>query len=126
MDKNEIKLKLIISYPNAEICRSKIYKENRNKSGVYRWTCLSTKCTYIGSSVNLSKRFKNYYSYSFLTRNKNMIISKAILKYGYSDFSLEILEYCTPEECIKREQYYLDKFNPEYNILKKSWLPFRS
>lgn len=29
-----------------------------------------------------------------------------------------ILEYCTPEKCIEREQYYFDKLNPEYNVLK--------
>jgi group I intron endonuclease len=115
-DSNNLESKVF--YYNADIDKEKIVKENQNKSGVYRWTCLSTKLTYVGSSVNLGKRLKNYYSYSSLTRSKSMIISKAILKYGYSNFSLEILEYCTPEECIKREQYYLDLLNPEYNILK--------
>lgn len=47
-----------------------------------------------------------------------MIISKAILKYGYSNFKLEILEYCDVPNVIEREQYYLDLLNPEYNILK--------
>jgi group I intron endonuclease len=31
---------------------------------------------------------------------------------------LEILEYCEIDTLMDREQYYLDKFNPEYNILK--------
>jgi group I intron endonuclease len=48
----------------------------------------------------------------------------AILKYGYSKFSIEILEYCFPEKCIKREQYYIDLLNPEYNILKKAGSSF--
>ena len=107
-----------VFYSNTDVDKEKIVKENQNKSGVYRWTSLSTKYTYIGSSVNLGRRFKEYFSYAFLTRNKNMVISRAILKYGYSKFSLEILEYCTPEECIKREQYFIENFNPEYNILK--------
>jgi len=46
------------------------------------------------------------------------IIGKALLKYGYSNFSLEILEYCDPSKCIEREQYYIDLFEPEYNIFK--------
>jgi hypothetical protein len=46
------------------------------------------------------------------------IISRALLKYGYSNFRLEILEYCEPANCINREQYYIDLLNPEYNILK--------
>jgi len=35
-----------------------------------------------------------------------------------SNFSLEILEYCDESEALKREQYYLDLCEPEYNILK--------
>lgn len=47
-----------------------------------------------------------------------MPICRALLKYGYSNFKLEILEYCEPSNCLEREQYYLDSLKPEYNILK--------
>jgi group I intron endonuclease len=47
-------------------------------------------------------------------------IYNALLKYGYSNFSLEILEYCNKIELIKREQYHMDLLKPEYNILKKA------
>jgi group I intron endonuclease len=40
------------------------------------------------------------------------------LFYGHDNFTLEILEYCDKTEIIKREQYYIDKLNPEYNISK--------
>jgi len=50
-------------------------------------------------------------------KNNKSIIYRALLKYGYSQFSLEILEYCEPENCITREQYYLDLLPHEYNIL---------
>jgi group I intron endonuclease len=50
--------------------------------------------------------------------NNKLTISKALLKYGYSKFKLEILEYCNKNDLITREQYYLDLFKPEYNILK--------
>jgi group I intron endonuclease len=49
-----------------------------------------------------------------------MLINKSLLKYGYSNFSLDILEYCKPEDCIKREQYYLNLLEPEYNILTQA------
>lgn len=55
-----------------------------------------------------------------------MPICRALLKFGYSNFSLEILEYCNPSKCIKREQYYLDLLKPEYNILEKAGSPERS
>jgi group I intron endonuclease len=31
---------------------------------------------------------------------------------------LDIFEYCEPNIVIFREQYYMDKLKPEYNILK--------
>ena len=43
-----------------------------------------------------------------------------MLKYSYVNFSLDILEYCDKDILLKREQYYLDLLNPEYNILKKA------
>ena len=46
------------------------------------------------------------------------MIYKALLKNGYSNFTLEILEYCDLADLIKREQYYIDLLKPEYNILK--------
>jgi group I intron endonuclease len=33
-------------------------------------------------------------------------------------FRLEILEYCPISIVLDREQFYIDKLNPEYNILK--------
>ena len=73
--------------------------------------------SYIGSSVNLGRRFQEYFSISHLIRNK-MVICRALRRYTYSNFSLEILEYCTALKCIEREQYYLYLLKPEYNILK--------
>jgi group I intron endonuclease len=53
---------------------------------------------------------KNYQSHIF----------NAILKYGRDNFSLTILEYCEPEKCVEREDFYLLSENPEYNILEKA------
>jgi len=49
-----------------------------------------------------------------------MAINRALLKYGYSNFTLEIIEYCEPSDVIDREQFYLDLLQPEYNILSKA------
>ena len=45
-----------------------------------------------------------------------MVINKALKKYGYFMFKLEILEYCEPKVIVEREQYYMDEIKPEYNI----------
>jgi group I intron endonuclease len=51
-------------------------------------------------------------------KSRTSIIYSALLKHGYSNFSLDILEYCEVDILIEREQYYLDILKPEYNILK--------
>lgn len=47
-----------------------------------------------------------------------MLINPSILKYELDNFTLEILKYCSPELVLSKEQYYLDLYKPEYNILK--------
>jgi len=59
-----------------------------------------------------------YFNSNHLLKYANMNICKALLKHGYSNFSFSILEYCESDKCIQREQYYIDLFKPEYNILR--------
>ena len=73
---------------------------------------------YVGSSINLSNIFYQDYSLANLKKKESSLIYRAILKYGYSNFSLDILEYCESSLCTLREQYYLDLLKPEYNICK--------
>ena len=51
------------------------------------------------------------------------MICRAMLKHGYSNFSLTILEYCEPDKCLEREGYYLKLFKPEYNISQDPTAP---
>jgi NADH-ubiquinone oxidoreductase chain 3 len=68
-------------YNNLDLDKLVILSENKGKSGVYRLTNLVNGKVYIGSSINLSKRFTNYYSYAYISEYKrNMTIYKAILK----------------------------------------------
>jgi len=129
-EKNNVNLMPIKSYSNCYIQRKQIYKENKNKSGIYRWNNLVTGKCYIGSAINLTNRLYNYLSYKFLireTRYNKSLIYKAILKYNYNNFSLDILKYCNSNELIKWEQYYIDLLSPKYNKLKivKSSIGFK-
>lgn len=81
---------------------------------------------YIGSAVDLSKRFLSYYSPLYLKRANNYICN-ALTLHSHSAFSLSIVEYIdlknlSLEEArnliLEREQYYLDSLLPKYNILK--------
>jgi len=113
----------IKSYSNVEADKDKILSDNKNKSGIYKWTNLINDKQYIGSAINLSNRLSDYYSTTYmedaLTRS-NSHIYRALLKNGYENFSLTILEYCEPEQCFEREDFYLSSENNEYNISKKA------
>jgi hypothetical protein len=111
-------------YSNADLQKKEILLENKEKSGVYRWTNIVSGKTYVGSSVDLSRRLYNYYNAAYLIRGDYMAINRALLKYGYSSFSLEILEYCEPDNVVTREQFYLDLLCPAYNILKTAGSSF--
>jgi group I intron endonuclease len=69
--------------------KTKIISENKNKSGVYRWVNNINGKTYIGSAVDLSNRIIRYYNYKNISDwRKNMLIHKALLKFGYSNFTV--------------------------------------
>lgn len=108
----------VATYANADVQKELAVRENRGKSGVYRWINKKTGKSYIGSSIDLSRRFNQYYNYNHISDLKhNMLIYKALLKSGYSNFQLQILEYCDKYNLLEREQYYIDLLKPEYNIL---------
>ena len=53
---------------------------------------INGKIYILGSNVNLSKRFKNYFNESYLSKLKDfLIIYKILLVYGFENFTLEIL-----------------------------------
>jgi group I intron endonuclease len=109
----------VVSYANADTQKESVLEDNKGKAGIYCWTNKINGKKYVGSSVDLYRRFMQYYNIKYLTRASEFsLICKALLKHGYSNFQLEILEYCDPSEVILREQYYIDLLNPEYNILK--------
>lgn len=116
---NSINVNLMLpSYIDCDLEKVRILNENKDKAGVYCWINNINDKLYVGSSTNLRTRFYKYYSIKNLSE-KRTPIHNALLKYGYSNFSLVILEYINGNENpIKKEQYYLDLLKPEYNILE--------
>ena len=105
-------------YEDAFAMKKEILKDNAGKVGIYMFTNKLTGDIYVGQSINLRKRFLNYFNLNYLSRRNELIISRAIIKYGYSNFSVTILEYCDKCELDVREQHYFDTLNPQYNIQK--------
>jgi hypothetical protein len=119
--KNTNTINPIYSYNNPYEEREQVYKDVRGKTGIYLWTNTISGKSYVGSAVNLRRRLSNYFSktriISELETTKSLIY-KAILKHDYSNFKLDIIEICSIESLLEREQYYLDNFELKYNTLK--------
>lgn len=108
---------------NIYYLKDKIYKDVKNKTGIYIWTNNISGKKYVGSAVNLRKRLRYYFNPKFmekmLLRNSSIIYS-ALLKYNYNNFELSIIEFCDINMLLEREQYYLDNFEFKYNILRNA------
>jgi len=120
---NLLNIKAVKVYNNLKEDRLNILKEQRDKSGVY---CLINKVnghSYVGSSIKLASRMRNYLNKAFLKskQNANMPITRSLLKYDYSNFSLLILEYVEAEFLTSRETFYLANIIPYYNVLKQGF-----
>jgi group I intron endonuclease len=116
-----LSVKPVKVYESPYLQRAQINKELRGLSGIYRWVNKESGKSYVGSAVILPKRLSKYFSKKYLSvSSSNMLICKALVKYGYTEFKLEILEFTARDTLIVREQYFLDKLHPEYNILKFS------
>jgi group I intron endonuclease len=111
---------LLFFFFNIKEEKNNIYKELRNKSGVYMLINNKTKDFYIGSSLNLTKRMVSYYYYTNSDKLSKIVIIRAMKKYGLDNFSLGILEFCKKDTkiCLDLEQKALDKYKPKYNVLK--------
>lgn len=69
------------------------YYSLKNKAGIYMITNKVTKKFYIGMSKDLKGRFYNYIDAKRLERDKSYRIHKALLKYGFDNFSITFLEF---------------------------------
>jgi group I intron endonuclease len=110
-------------YYNLKENKVEILKQQKYKSGVYCLINNINNHSYVGSSINLASRMKNYLNNTFLKsrQNINMPIVKALLKYDQSNFTLLILEYADAKSLTIRETFYITSVIPYYNVLKQGY-----
>lgn len=83
-------------------------------SGIYKWTSPNGK-SYIGLSVNLKKRKKEFLKFKIVYTSKGSAIDNARQKYNNESYwQYEILEYCSISQLNEREKYYIEKYNTYY------------
>jgi len=81
----------------------------KGKTGIYMWINKLNGKKYVGSSDNLRRRLLEYYNVNRLLNEKSMPINVALLKYGYHNFSLTILEICDVNNLMSREKHFFWK-----------------
>lgn len=90
-------------------------KKWNNSSGIYKITFLPFKVfTYYGSSSNLGIRFKYHY---FNGSKKETFLGQFLRVFGWSKFSITVVELCPRKDLVIRENWYLSRFKPVLNVL---------
>lgn len=72
-----------------------IFKDNNKRSGIYVFTNKVNNKRYVGSAIDLNRRLSMYFQKWYLNNHehKNILIIKAIKKYGIENFYISIVEY---------------------------------
>ena len=90
-------------------------------NGIYRITNLPTGRFYIGSAVNVERRWKRHIYDFKAQRHHNSKLQRAWNKYGEHAFAFELLEEVSDASMLlEREQHYMDALKPFYNINPKA------
>lgn len=75
---------------------------------------------YIGSAICSPKRWNLHLHKLRTNKHENSKLQNHYNKYGESDLQFSILVGCDKEDLIKQEQFFIDIYNPYFNICKKA------
>ena len=85
-------------------------------SGIYKITNNLNHHFYIGQSIHIQKRWKEHKKSFMETKKHYTVLQKAFHKYGFENFSFEVIEECEPDKLNEREMFYIATLKPEYNM----------
>ena len=84
--------------------------------GIYTIRHLTTGRCYVGSSVNMSRRWTQHKSAIKKGKHPAKHLMHAFQKHGSESFAFEILEECDSAMLIERENYWIAKLKPAFNV----------
>ena len=96
----------------------KYFKKTIKKGIVYKITNLLNNDFYIGSTINLYKRYYTHLQDMKTKKRTCVKLNRSVNKYGIDNFKFEIIAKCPIEYVIKLEQWFIDNLKPQYNIAK--------
>ena len=87
-------------------------KSKTSISGIYKITCKPTGRFYIGSSNDIETRWYHHKRDLKNNNHYNRLLSRACEKYGFNSFEWKVIEVCSSETLLQREQHYIDTLHP--------------
>ena len=82
------------------------------KVGIYKITCIVTGKVYVGSSTDLDTRKRKHFAGLKSNRHFNIYLQRSYNKYGFENFSWEILELVDDIEDLRnREQFWINSLD---------------
>ena len=87
-------------------------------TGIYQIKSIKTGRVYIGSAINIKTRWNRHKRDLQKNVHHSIILQRHYNKYGIEDLEFSILEECSIEQLIEREQYYFDRNLCVFNISK--------
>jgi len=85
-------------------------------SGIYKICNVTNGKCYYGSSFDVDKRFRRHKNDLNKKKHINILLQRAWDKYQESSFDFSLVEECSKDVLLEREQHYLDTTVGGYNI----------
>jgi group I intron endonuclease len=92
-------------------------------TGIYIIRNLTNGNCYVGSSVDINKRWGRHRKSLHKGNHHSIYLQRAWNTHGEDSFNFYVAEECECGELISREQWYIDALNPAYNISKTAGSP---
>jgi group I intron endonuclease len=84
-------------------------------SGVYEILCTANGRRYVGSAVDMDKRWRLHLTQLETRKHHSRHLQRAWDKHGEQAFIFRVIERCERESVVAREQHYIDALKPEFN-----------
>lgn len=84
------------------------------KSGIYRIINKINQKIYIGSSLNITERWKTHKGHLKCNKKDNPHLQASWNRHGESAFEFEILILCSKEEIVEKEQWWINYYKDHY------------
>lgn len=73
---------------------------------------------YVGQSIQIEQRYRQHLYKLRTNTHGSPYFQNAYNKYGVKPFDYIILEETTKDRLVEREQFYIDLYQPKYNVAK--------